>query len=316
MPEIEVAILLRLLTRGTVREAARATKVVDRLRQARWIERSSRAGEWMLCQGSAPAVETRLAELLPSWRADVELLRRHGLDPTDLGALRSLAALRDLPTAAGFIHRKVWNAASAPGSKVPSRIRTDATLTDDWAQRGRVSCAIALRTPLGAVDLLQQTRLLGEFSIPERCWLEAQGFSGDLPRLVLTVENLGPLVDLQLPAGCMLLFSQGAAVTGSAAILRALPNARWMHFGDLDNAGVESGLRLAELSGRSPRFYIPTFAADYLPRALPVRQAWRHAPPAHPVTDDLLRRNAWLEQEVFLLDERLPRDLEQLSQEG
>lgn len=314
MPEIEIALLVRLLERGSVREATRAAKVIERLERARWIARSSRAGEWVLAAASAPLVEARLQNLLPTWKGDVDLLRRHQLDPTDPAALRSLPALRALPTAAGFVHRKVWNALSAAGSKVPSRIATEAALTDDWAQRGRVSCPTLLKTALGVVDLLQQTRLLGEFSIPERCWLEASGFDGDLPRLVVTVENLGPLVDLQLPTRCMLLFSQGAAVHGAAAMLRALPHAQWFHFGDLDNAGIESGLRLAQLSGRGARFYIPSFASEFLPRALPVRQAWRHTPPAHPVTDELIRRNAWLEQEVFLLDERLREDLQHLAE--
>lgn len=314
MPEVEIALLLRLVQRGRVREANRAQRIIERLERARWIERSARAGEWVLVAGAASSVQARLQELLPTWRHDVELLTRHQLDPTDPTAVRSLPALRALPTAGGFVHRKVWNAVSAAGSKVPSRIATDAALTDDWAQRGRVSCPTLLKAALGEVDLLQQTRLLGEFSIPERCWIEAGGFAGDLPRLVLTVENLGPLVDLQLPDRCMLLFSQGAAVHGAAAILRALPAATWLHFGDLDNAGVESGLRLAALSGRPVRFYIPSFAAEYLPRALPIRQPWRQAPPTHPVTDELVARNQWLEQEVFLLDERLHRDLDLLAQ--
>lgn len=312
MPEIEIALLLRLLERGSVRESTRAEKFIERLERARWIERSSRAGEWVVTAGSLPVLEARLQELLPTWRADVDLLRRHLLDATDPLALRSLPALRALPTAAGFLHRKVWNAVSAAGSKAPSRIATEATLTDDWAQRGRVSCPTILQTPLGDVDLLQQTRLLGEFSVPQRCWVEASGLAGELPRLVLTVENLGPLVDLPLPTRCMILFSQGAAVHGSAAILRALPQAQWYHFGDLDNAGIESGIRIAELAQRSPRFFIPSFASEYLPRATATRQPWRCQPPAHPIADELVRRDAWLEQEVFLLDERLRDELEAL----
>jgi hypothetical protein len=316
MPEIEIALLLRLLERGSVRESTRAEKVIERLERARWIERSSRAGEWVIAAGAALGVEARLQDLLPTWRADVDLLRRHQLDATDPAALRTLPALRALPTAAGFVHRKVWNAVSSAGSKVPSRIVTEATLTDDWAQRGRVNCPTVLNTPVGDVDLLQQTRLLGEFSIPERCWREASGFSGELPRLVLTVENLGALVDLSLPTRSMVLFSQGAAVHGSAAILRALPEAQRYHFGDLDNAGIESGFKLAELALRHPHFYIPSFAAEYLARATPTRQPWRRPPPAHPITDELVRRDAWLEQEVFLLDERLHAELEAIAVAG
>lgn len=309
MPETEIPLLLRLLERGSIREATRTGKLIERFRRARWIETSSRAGEWSLAVEARPKVEARLGELLPSWQADVLLLRSHGLEPTEAASIRALPALRNLPRAAGFLHRKVWNAASAAGSKVPSRIVTDAVLTDDWAQRGRVNCGTIVRTADGDVDLLDQTRLLGEFSIPERCWRGAKGFAGELPQLVLTVENLGPLVDLVLPQECMVLFSQGAAVHGSAEMLRALPTAVWLHFGDLDIAGIECGMRLATLAGRPPAFYVPSFAADYLHRAARVRQAWRGKPLEHPVLQELVRRNAWLEQEVFLLDERLVSDI-------
>lgn len=309
MPETEIPLLLRLLERGSIREASRAGKLIERFRRARWIETSSRAGEWRLVLEARSKVEARLGELLPSWQADVQLLRSHGLEPTEVASIRALPALRNLPRAAGFLHRKVWNAASAAGSKAPSRIVTEAVLTDDWAQRGRVNCRSVLRTADGDVDLLDQTRLLGEFSIPERCWRRAAGLGGDLPQLVLTVENLGPLVDLVLPADSMVLFSQGAAVHGSAEFLRALPSAVWLHFGDLDSAGLECGTRLAVLAGRPPAIYVPSFAADYLHRAGPARQTWRGGHPQHPVLEELVRRNAWLEQEIFLLDERLTLDL-------
>jgi hypothetical protein len=155
--------------------------------------------------------------------------------------------------------------------------------------------------------MLSQT--LSEFSIPQRGWLSAGGFGGVLPRHVLTVENLSPLVDLTLPADTMVLFSQGAAVDGVVQLLRALPSATWMHFGDLDLAGVQIAIRIAQLAGRHPSLYVPTFAGDYLKPKLPAKHAWSCSPFDTPILKTLSQNSAWLEQEIFILDERLPKDI-------
>lgn len=310
MTEFEVALILRLLKNGTCKEAARTVRIIERFRRARWIEVTGRAGEWRLIEGGRSKIEVRLRQLLPTWAEDVDLLKAHSLDEMDPANIRSLAALRGKPSVSGFVHRKVWNAATTSGSKIPSRLTSHAALTDDWSQRGRASCRTMMLTAHGQIDLLAQTLLATEFAIPERCWRSAQGFEGDLPELIMTVENVGPFVDLELPEAALLLFSQGAAVEGAAAFLRAFPSARWLHFCDLDHAGLQIGERLARIAGRPLSLYIPSFAEEYLPRAIAAKKPW--ATPKGkllPVLQQLVSRNSWLEQECFVLDSRLASDI-------
>lgn len=308
-PDVEIALLLRLLDRGECRHSNRAAPVLSRWRLARWIEPATRADTWLLRKSATAAVQGRLDVLLPTWKADIDLLQRHQLDPTDPRNLRSLPALRAEPTAHGFLHRKVWNAATAAGSKVPSRLASPAVLTDDWAVRGRCECATILSTPEGDVDLAAQTRLLSEFCIPERGWRRTKRLTGVLPTLIITIENVGPLVDLALPPNAMLLFSQGTAIGGAGEILKALPQARWLHFGDLDSPGLAAAARLAKFAGRPLTAYIPSFASEYMDRSLPVRKRWRSVQLDHPILFELAAVGRWLEQESFMLDTRLASDL-------
>jgi hypothetical protein len=166
-----------------------------------------------------------------------------------------------------------------------------------------------LSTPEGEVDLAAQTRLLSEFCIPERGWRRALGLSGALPSLIVTIENVGPFVDLVAPPDSMLLFSQGAYTKGAGAILKALPEARWLHFGDLDSSGLEAAARLAKFAERPLSTYVPSFLKDYLDRSLPVRKPWRDVQVDHPLLTQLSLAGRWLEQESFMLDGRLVGDL-------
>lgn len=310
MNDVEVALLLRLIETGECRESARASSILERFRLARWVEPARRPGLWKVRSGAADGLRTRLTELSPSWDDDVRLLRANRLDPLDPRSHQALAGLKAAHQPEGLLHRKTWNSATSAGSKRTSQLPTTARLTDDWSVRGRVNCPTVVKTTHGPVDLHAVTRSLGEFSISERGWMAAQGFGGQLPKHVLTVENLSPLVDLVLPAETMLLFSQGAAVDGAAALLRAIPAASWMHFGDLDAAGVQIALRLARLTNRPPSLYVPTFAGEYLPRKLAAQQVWSCEPFVDQVLMQLSSQGAWLEQEIFVLDNRLSADIE------
>jgi hypothetical protein len=309
MPEVEITLLLRLIETGECKWSARAAALLERFRMAQWVEPARRPGYWKVRPGATAGLHTRITELSPSWEADAQLLRTNSLNPLDPRSHQALAGLKAAHTPVGQLHRKTWNSATAAGSKQASRLPTTAQLTDDWAVRGRVNCATTLISPMGPVDLLALTQTLSEFSVAERGWLAASGFGGVLPRHVLTVENLSPLVDLVLPLDTMVLFSQGAAVEGAVQLLRALPSAAWMHFGDLDAVGVQIAARIARLTGRFPCVYVPTFAGDYLARKLHSKQAWNCSPFDSGTLKTLSAGSAWLEQEIFILDERLLADI-------
>lgn len=309
MPEVEIALLLRLIETAECKGSARAAALLERFRMAQWVEPARRPGYWKVRPGATTGLHTRITELSPSWEADAQLLRANSLDPLDPRSHQALAGLKAAHTPVGQLHRKTWNSATSAGSKRASRLPTTAQLTDDWAVRGRVNCATTLISPMGPVDLLALTQTLSEFSVAERGWLSASGFGGVLPRHVLTVENLSPLVDVVLPADTMVLFCQGAAVGGAVQLLRALPSAAWMHFGDLDAAGVQIAASIAKLTDRPPSLYVPTFAGDYLERKLRSKQAWTCSPFDSVTLKTLSAGGAWLEQEIFILDERLLADI-------
>jgi hypothetical protein len=309
MPEIEIALLLRLIETGECKGSARSAALLERFRMAQWVEPARRPGYWKVRPGATQGLQSRISELSAAWGEDAQLLRANGLDPLDPRSHQALAGLKAAHRPVGQLHRKAWNAATAAGSKRASRLPTTAHLTDDWAVRCRVNCATKLNSPGGPVDLLMLSQAMSEFSVAQRGWLVASGFGGVLPRHVLTVENLSPLVDLVLPTDTMVLFCQGAAVEGAAQLLRALPSAAWMHFGDLDAAGVQITLRLAQLTGRPPSLYVPTFAEDYLLLKLRAKHAWTCAPFDMPILKTLSSKKSWMEQEIFILDERLPKDI-------
>lgn len=313
MLEIETSLLLRLIETGQCRDSARAKLILERFRQARWIEMGRSTGQWIVSAGQSANLVQRLSALMPTWHSDLVLLRNHRLDPYQPSAIASLPALRKPKQASGFLHRKTWNAATTSGSKVLSRLATDAVLTDDWVVRGRVNCATVLPTLAGEVNLEEVTKRLSEFSISERGWLQCSRFAGVLPSLVITVENISPFVDLKLPQQTMLLFSQGSATTGAAEILRSLPSCHWVHFGDLDQAGISAGLRIAKLTARPNSIFIPSFSHEYLGQSRPARQKWRDHALDHPILLELTRQNRWLEQEAFMFDERLHMELSALQ---
>jgi len=262
MSDLEVSLLVRLVETGQCKDAKRSAALLHRFRQAKWIELSTRANTWLLRPEAIDAITKRLDQLRPDWRADILLLRQGGLDPLDPNSLAAVVGLRSTPRVAGFVHRKTWNAATAAGSKVPSRLQASATVTDDWSLRGRVNCATLLATQNGEVNLGEMTAALTEFSIPDRGWRLADGIRGELPNLILTVENIGALVDLHLPPSTMVLYSQGTAYKAAIELLNAIPNAQWMHFGDLDPAGVTIAKRMARLTHRPLRIYVPSFAME------------------------------------------------------
>jgi hypothetical protein len=310
MDEIEIALLLRLIETGECKSSARAETLLERFCLAQWIEPARRQDFWKVRSSATQALQKRIADLSPSWIDDAKLLRGNGLNPFEPRSYHALSALKAAYAPVGYLHRKTWNAATAAGSKRASQLPTTAQLTDDWSVRGRVSCATSLVTARGAVNLFELTQKMTEFSISERCWLSSRGWAGAIPKNVLTVENLSPLVDVVLPKDTMLLFCPGTAVNGVAHLLRTLPRATWMHFGDLDAAGVQIALSLAQMAGRSPSLYIPTFADEYLDKGLRADQRWGVGSFDIPVLHTLSNRKRWLEQEIFILDQRLHDDIE------
>lgn len=300
---LEIASLGRLLETGLIKLAGRNDMLLRRWDTARWIEPTGRKGEWRVRSHAAPNLEKRLAEILPGWREDFQFLRSIKRDPFDPRAIEALPTLKRQRVVGGLLNRRNWNAAAGLGPKHEPQIAPTGTLTRDWILRFRPNAGLLGSFADQAVDFHETASRLTECVVPERLWLRFQGFSGTSPRLAVTCENLGAYIDLALPDTVMAIYSPGADIEAAAALLRHLPDTRWIHFGDIDPDGLEIAENLSRETGRELNLYIPSFADEYLP-GRPLETPWQKTPDS-PLFTELRNTQKRIFQEVFMLDPRL-----------
>lgn len=111
-------------------------------------------------------------------------------------------------------------------------------------------------------------------------------------------------IDLPVSESTLVIFSPGADTEAAVALLKMLPTAIWMHFGDLDPEGIDIAKRISGELKRDMNLLIPFFAEDYLDAAKPVETAWSEIPDI-PLLVVLKEKKKRVFQEVFMLDGRL-----------
>lgn len=311
---LEIASLGRLAETGLIRLAGRNDHLLRRFETARWIEPTGRKGEWRVQSGAAVPLEARLCEIAPSWRADFQFLRSIKQDPYDPRAIEALPALKRQKTVTGMINRRNWNAAAGLGPKHEPQIASAATLTRDWVLRFRPNRGLRGVFADQDVDFHEMASALTECAVFERLWLRFKGFSGKLPKLAVTCENLGAYVDLPLPDTVMAIYSPGADIEAAATLIKHLPEVQWIHFGDIDQDGLEIAESLAKETSRELNLYIPSFAEEYLP-GRPVETHWRKSPDS-PLFKELRRTQKRIFQEVFMLDPRLGEEIAAMARKN
>ncbi len=316
---LEAALLLRLKKDGKVRESQQWHDLIRRFETAGWICPSRRKDEWVICESGRIELEKRLEGIWPLWFPESTHLERLGLDPCKPRDLEHLpAAQRPTGLAYGeLVNRRNWNASTGIGSKVTTRIahvnakRREPKLTRDALTRFRPSAGLHLVVAGHNIDLYKQASYLGECAIPERAWGRESKFCGKIPRAVITCENLGAYVDMPLPNWAMAVYSPGQDVEPALEVLDRMPKTTsWWHFGDLDPDGISIAERLASVSQRPLKLYIPSFASEYLEHARASKGIWGQIPD-QAIFLVLKNRKIGIEQEVFMLDARLRTDLEE-----
>jgi len=306
----EIACLARLLETGTIRSGRKNAALIHRFETACWVMLGSRKEEWVLRSGKAPDLENRLSILLPTWRADFELLRSIGRDHFDVSDIAALPMLRRNTNPSGrMVNRRNWNAAVGQGPKHKAKIPSQCLLTKDWVLRFRPNKGLEGVNDKGIIDLAEMAAEWTECVIPERAWVGFKAFSGVLPRTVITCENLGAYIDLPASESTLVIYSPGADTEAAIALLKMFPAAMWMHFGDLDPEGIDIAKRIAGEVGRDMNLLIPFFAEDYLDAAKPVETAWDEVPSIQLLTE-LKKKKKRIFQEVFMLDGRLLKALD------
>lgn len=308
---LEISTLGRLIEKGSVRRGVRNDELIRRLETARWIVLGSRTAEWLIRAEVREAVAGRLAKLLPDWPAHFAFLRSIGRDPLDAADIEALPMLRrQVEASASRMNRRNWNAASGLGPKHRAKAPANCVLTKDWVLRFRPNLGLVGIRGAEHVSFHEIARLWTECSIPERAWAAFDAITGTVPNIVITCENLGAYVDFPATDSMLIVYSPGADIEAAASLLRKVPSAPWMHFGDLDQEGIEIGERLAAETGRTLHVFIPSFADEYLEDAArPVKTAWKDGAVLSPLIAKLHDRNRRMFQEVFMLDGRLADDV-------
>ena len=308
---LEIALLARLLETGTIKKGVRTARLIDRFSTARWIVPGTRRAEWTIRETAQSVIEQRLRALLPTWKTDVEFLRRQGQNPYDPSTIEALPRLQRVmaPTPTILNHRN-WNAAVGLGPKHRPKRAAPTQLTKDWILRFRPNTGLCVRLQDTQIDC-DDLQISPECLIPERTWHQVVTLTGTLPQLLITCENLGAYIDFPANEWLLLLYSPGDDTAAAVHLLKQLPHVPWIHFGDLDPEGLAIGQRLAHRSKRPLRLLIPSFAADYLPYCTTPLTPWPQQVP-YPFLQQLRDQKKALYQEIFMLDDRLNSDIEQL----
>lgn len=312
---LEICILARLIEKQMIKAGVRNKGLIQRLETARWIAPGTRRFEWVMRPESRKSVEGRLEALLPAWREQFAFLRSIGrdpLDPSDIEALPMLRRQIDVP--APCINRRNWNAAAGLGPKHKAKAPANCILTKDWVLRFRPNRGLVGMRGGDRIDFADMAGQWTECAIPERAWTAFEAITGMPPAIIITCENLGAYVDFPATDTTLVAYAPGADTEAAAALLRKIPSAPWIHFGDLDPQGVTIAKRLAAETQRELRIYIPSFAAEYLEDAAkPVEAAWDDALDM-PLLTELRSRHRRIFQEVFMLDRRLAADVAAIIQ--
>ncbi len=307
---LEISMLARLIEKGDVRWTKLKDALICRYETARWIDKGKRNHELIVRESMLPDLETRLETLMPSWRQDFEYLRSIGRNPHDPRDIDLLPALRRQAEATTMINRRTWNAATGLGPKHQASLPAQAVLTKDWVIRFRPN--IGLRGVFAGRESSicdpDSSSAMEECLIPERKWMKFEVFSGVLPKIMITCENLGAYIDLPVNESMMVIYSPGMDIEAASCLVKSLPGVPWVHFGDLDPEGLMIAENIARAANRETRMFIPAFAIDYMPGS-PLNTGWGNEVPDLPVFTDLKRAKRRIYQEVFLLDERLSGEL-------
>lgn len=264
--------------------------------------------------------ERYLGARWPGYREAAAVIQSRGLS-IEAASLRKLRRLH-LKAPEGFpqLNRKTWSAWAGAHSKSREASQPEgAEITTDDTVRARVNAGLQIRSVDGGIlnlDALQRT--LKEVAFPDRCISENWSFCGTLPRLLLTVENIGAFVDIKKPDNCLLIHSPGWNLPNVLRLRARLPaDLTWRHFGDLDPNGLRIGLSLTTASeaGNDAEVWVPEAAATLLDsHSLLLDRTWNvdgvpeHLR-SHPAVAWLILNGRWLEQESIVLLPEFEREL-------
>ncbi len=196
------------------------------------------------------------------------------------------------------------------------------TLSEDRCLhlRGRMDLKLVKRHG-ATIELQKLWRQLSEAIIPERDFHQIKELDGELPYLVMTFEDRGVFLDIDLPENLLAVWVPPEHLELAGEFLRFLPQfVPHVHFGDLDHQGLVVAERLGRMSQRPVRRFIPGFWAEYLdafsqkvePATEGKGSRWRGPLLSVSLLRELMTSHRWLEQAPLSLDARLHDEMRKL----
>ena len=311
---LEIATLGRLLERGAITAGARNAVIVKRLETARWILPGNRRNEWHLRDEAKLAVEARLVALFSNWKAEFAFLRAIERDPFDAADIEAISMLRrNMQAQRTMINRRNWNAATGLGPKHSAKASVECILTKDWVLRFRPNKGLFGYCGQKETSFWEISEEFSECTFSERGWLKFDRIGGQLPQLIVTCENIGPFVDFPKNDSILVVYMPGDDIEPACNLVSKL-DAPWIHFGDLDPRGIDIAHRVANVLSRPMRTFVPSFTDEYLEVAKEFKGKvkWGDSSSLPAPVQELCRMNRRIFQEIFMLDDRLPSEVENI----
>lgn len=305
--------LLELVATGQLRQRRNQITAWDWLAQLSWTRNSGRRDEITLDETRVSEGKRLLDQVWPEWSEVLIELESADLPVSERG-WRQLQDVERGRAAVGLpprLNRRTALAQVGGHSKTTlsrtlqeSLASTD--LTHDGTVRLRPSTGLEIISCDTAIPADVIASLLGEVILTERALLAGTCFGGVLPTCLLTVENLGPYLDICVPADCLVAHVPGWDTRTIRMVFDLLPTVPCVHFGDLDPNGVRIIRHLRELRS-DIEWLVPEFWSDqFSTRGL--RAEWPtdlNIDDAPPLVQELAREHIWMEQESIALDPRL-----------
>lgn len=279
---LKESIYLKLLQKNKIKKTKQNTDILEHLYL---INAVHKIADTYILYNKKHIIEY-LNKFFPVWLDILTIFPERGLE-IDEKNLHQWINNGNIEISNPLLHKKVYASLKGKSSKTKNVISHDIYLTDDYCIRIRPNKDFTVN------GVIWNKFGNSEFIVSERDILNGIEFDM-LPDKIISIENLGPYIDIDKPDNCMLIYVPGSDTKGIKKIISLLPDIPYTHFGDLDPMGMEIGYRLTK------KPYIPEFYKDYLKYAKPKK--WDKT---YKQIEDLVVAGLWIEQEVFILDKRI-----------
>jgi hypothetical protein len=305
---------IRLLEENGLRHSKTNAPIIESCLQHRWVIQSPQKSRVEITEKGLESIPEYLSNFWPQWSEVRTRLLGSGYDLT-VDGLKMLgvderAPMFDLPVRA---HSKTLAACLGIHSKAKHSRRLKIAIKDTISTSDnllRIRANRGLRMVAGTVNVLCDDLMgvLGEIAVPERAFLDGFALSGNLPKFIVSIENLGAFVDFpQVDPGLLIVHSPGNDTSLTLKFLELLSaSVQYSHFGDLDPKGLEIAERLSRQAKQSMHLFVPDFWAEFIEPVNSKKIEWPKScfGSGLPIIVQLRELKTWLEQEIVVLDSR------------